>query len=55
MPRFVAIEHWYADAGSFGEAETGYDDGLFVDGGYVAILEVGEDGLFYDSNGDVVD
>ena len=54
MPKFVAVEHWYADAGSFGEAMTAYDNGLFVSGGYVDILEVREDGKFYTSEGEVV-
>lgn len=55
MPKFVAVEHWYADAGSFGEAMTAYDNGLFTSGGYVDILEVREDGKFYDSAGNRVD
>jgi hypothetical protein len=52
MPRFVAIEHWYAEAGSFGEAHQLHDDGGFVAGGFVDIFEVREDGGYYDETGE---
>jgi hypothetical protein len=50
MPRFVAIEHWFAEAENFAEAYTLYDEGAFSAGGFVELLEV-IDGDFYDEDG----
>lgn len=50
MPRFVAVEHWFAEAENFAEAYTFYDEGAFIRGGFVELLEV-IDGDFYDEDG----